>query len=293
MKLSQMEYFLAVAETLNFTEAAKSLYISQPALSKQIALLEEELGTKLFIRTSRKVVLTAAGKKFEEDLKRIREELEKAKKRAYEIGKSEQMTIKIGCFDGKICHDFLPLVYNQIHKVDEAMKITLLMGSFEENRIALERGEIDIMLTLSKDFLFQNDAYQMKKILKRRGVLVFSKNVFPDKKTESIDISDFQKMPLILVQKQEGPSMFKSVIEDLSAAGIKNPEIIEVKNSLTLFSYLELGYGYTILSDTVARENPMLGMFELPENMETWVIAVWKKNHPIADILMDSYNGNT
>lgn len=47
MNLTQVEYFLAIAEKLNFTAAAKSLFVSQPALSKQIALLEEELDTKL------------------------------------------------------------------------------------------------------------------------------------------------------------------------------------------------------------------------------------------------------
>ncbi len=50
MNTTQIKYFLAVARTLNFTEAAKKLYISQPALSKQINVLEKELNMLLFIR---------------------------------------------------------------------------------------------------------------------------------------------------------------------------------------------------------------------------------------------------
>lgn len=61
MEIKQLQYFIAVAEHLNFSRAAEKLYVSQPALSYQIAELEKELGTSLFIRDRRKVFLTPAG----------------------------------------------------------------------------------------------------------------------------------------------------------------------------------------------------------------------------------------
>ncbi len=61
MNLTQVEYFLEAAKCLNFTAAARTLYVSQPALSKQIALLEKELGVPLFHRENRRVELTEAG----------------------------------------------------------------------------------------------------------------------------------------------------------------------------------------------------------------------------------------
>lgn len=61
MDIKQLQYFLAVAKHLNFSRAAESLYISQPALSYQIAELEQELGTPLFLRDRRKMFLTPAG----------------------------------------------------------------------------------------------------------------------------------------------------------------------------------------------------------------------------------------
>lgn len=72
MQIRQLEYFVAVAEQLNFTKAAKQFYISQTAVTLQIKALEEELGVVLFYRTNRKVELTPAGKTFlDEDRKSV------------------------------------------------------------------------------------------------------------------------------------------------------------------------------------------------------------------------------
>jgi DNA-binding transcriptional LysR family regulator len=64
MELKQLQYFVAVADQLNFSKAAESLYISQPTLSQQISDLERELGQQLLLRDTRSVELTSAGRAF-------------------------------------------------------------------------------------------------------------------------------------------------------------------------------------------------------------------------------------
>lgn len=80
MELSQLRYFVAVAETGNFTRASERSHVTQPSLSQQIINLEKELGHKLFHRLGRKAVLTEAGAVFVERARRILIEVENASK---------------------------------------------------------------------------------------------------------------------------------------------------------------------------------------------------------------------
>ncbi len=79
MDLRHLKYFLAVAETRNFTQAAASCYVAQSALSQQIARLEKDVGARLFSRTSRSVRLTAAGELLEPLARRILADVDNAR----------------------------------------------------------------------------------------------------------------------------------------------------------------------------------------------------------------------
>ncbi|WP_298837109.1 LysR family transcriptional regulator [uncultured Clostridium sp.] len=79
-----MNYFFAIAKYLNFTEDAKSLYVSQPSLSKQTTILESEIGVQLFYRTKRDVRLTPAGVILFKELSGVSERIEKAIESAVE-----------------------------------------------------------------------------------------------------------------------------------------------------------------------------------------------------------------
>ena len=101
MELRQLKYFAGVAEELHFGNAAKRLFISQPALSQQIRLLEADLGVELFVGISRtklhKVELTEAGKVFLVDAKRILQLADKAVRSVRQVG-AKQQVINLGVF---------------------------------------------------------------------------------------------------------------------------------------------------------------------------------------------------
>lgn len=76
MEISALQQFLVLAETLNFTQAAEKCFVTQPTLSRKIAVLENELGVRLFVRSRKSVMLTAEGSALVEHARRIVSEYE-------------------------------------------------------------------------------------------------------------------------------------------------------------------------------------------------------------------------
>jgi len=96
MELRHLRYFTTLAQELSFTRAAQRLHVSQPPLSQQIKALEEELGTALFVRTSRRVELTPAGEVFLGHAKAILERVDRACGQARAVGAGQAGHLEIG-----------------------------------------------------------------------------------------------------------------------------------------------------------------------------------------------------
>lgn len=96
MELRHLQYFAVLGETLHFGRAAERLHISQPPLSRQIALLEEELGVTLLDRTRRTVKLSAAGQRFLHDAREILASVERAKRNALTASLGHSGALSVG-----------------------------------------------------------------------------------------------------------------------------------------------------------------------------------------------------
>src|SRR5881296_3684504 len=96
MELRQLRTFVAVAELRHFARAASLCNLSQPAVSHQIALLEEEIGAKLLTRAARRVSLTVAGEVFLEEARRILGAVDRAHERMQEVARGAVGRIRLG-----------------------------------------------------------------------------------------------------------------------------------------------------------------------------------------------------
>ena len=95
LQLRHLHYFIAVAEELNFRQAAEKLYVSQPTLSLQVAQLEEILDVRLFNRDKRRVSLTEAGKLFYPEAQHILDTIEQSISRVRSQANVQPLTVGI------------------------------------------------------------------------------------------------------------------------------------------------------------------------------------------------------
>ncbi|MSU49896.1 MAG: LysR family transcriptional regulator [Opitutus sp.] len=143
MEMHQLRYFVAVAETENFTRAAERSHVSQPSLSQQILKLESEIGHKLFHRLGRKAVPTEAGVAFLERARRILFEVENATK---ELGDHPSLgrRITVGAVQTVMPYLMTPLI--------AALRVShpnLLIDAREDFRADLLRGVVEGDLDLA------------------------------------------------------------------------------------------------------------------------------------------------
>jgi len=127
------------------TEAAKSLYVSQPSLSKQIAILESEIGVQLFYRTKRDVRLTQAGVVFFKELNGISELIESAVEKSRNPDLGESGTITIGCLEAMDTGKFLHAIVKKIMLKHPSVNIIFERHTFKMLREKFINGTLDII----------------------------------------------------------------------------------------------------------------------------------------------------
>jgi DNA-binding transcriptional LysR family regulator len=145
MNIRQLQYFLAVAAELNFTRASERVNIAQPALSAQIISLEEELGTALFTREKRKVLLTPAGEILVEHAQRVLNTASAAMAAVRASGRGAQAHLMVGSIYTAI-YCFLPNTLRLFKELAPHSDVSLQEMTISQQINALKEGAIEVGL---------------------------------------------------------------------------------------------------------------------------------------------------
>lgn len=146
MELRRLRYFLAVADELNISRAAKRLHIAQPPLSRQIQSLEEEMGVTLFHRTPRQLALTHAGHAFAGRARAVIEAAESAMAHARQVHRRQRDRLCLGVHEEVACTR-LPSLLSGFAGASQGIEVELKCLPSPALMPALMREEIDIALT--------------------------------------------------------------------------------------------------------------------------------------------------
>lgn len=240
VNLELYKTFCTVASIGNITKASKVLLISQPAVSKSIHTLEEQLGAQLFIRTKHGVCLTEDGKVLYNNLRQGIDAITNAENRFYELKNLELGKIKIGA-SATVTKYFLMPYLEKFYKLYPNIDIQIVNNLTRDLVSELKNGNIDIIV-LNLPTEYEKDI----KIIPCKEVTdTFVVNSEYIKKIPSIiNISDLNKYPLIL---QKAPSNTRTFIDNFMIENktILKPKIEVVSYDLVLeFTKIGLGIGY-------------------------------------------------
>ncbi len=143
--LRHLRYFLAVAEELHFGHAAQRLHMAQPPLSQQIRRLEEEIGYPLFLRSSRSVKLTPAGKSLMDRARRTLQKVDEDLEAVRSVARGEVGVLKVG-FVGSAMLTRLPAILDTYRRLYS--RVQLHLNEFHTSQLidALRDGSADVAL---------------------------------------------------------------------------------------------------------------------------------------------------
>lgn len=277
ISMLQIDYFLAVANHLNFTEAAKSLYISQPSISKQIAIFERELGVQLFFRTKRSVQLTPAGVVLLKELTGINERIMNAFAKAKQPNLGENSSLTIGCLDAMNTDAFLGKVMKGFKTKYHGVSLALERHSFKILREKLINGSLDLIFTMSFEW-DESLGIIWEPVLKADACILMS-SFHPLADRENLTLEELKNEDFVLISREESPHGFDGVIKLCQNHGFSPNVVKQLPNVESLLLSVESGIGVSIFDSTIRlHNNSNFKLFKIADD-QVEIGMAWKKEN--------------
>jgi DNA-binding transcriptional LysR family regulator len=270
-----LRYFVTVAEELHFTQAAQRLYVAQPALSKAIRRLEEELGFALFVRNRHSVALTAAGQALLPAARRTLDELDNGIGAAQAAHRAATRLVRVG-YHASIGSPLLQAIIEGFRRRRPDWQVELRLGDWANPAGAVLNLKVDAAL-LHVPVLGQDGLHT--RVIRRdpRWVALPAGHRLASR--ETVRLRDLADEPFIALPSQAGP------LRDawLAVDRFDRPPTIgaEVSNAEDWFEAIAAGRGIAMLSQTTSRVHQRPGiLYRLVEDAPSSdLVLAWRKDN--------------
>lgn len=270
-----LHYFLTVARERNITRAARALHITQPTLSRQMTLLEESLGARLFLRDSRPLTLTEEGMLLR---RRAEEILALVEKTESEVSTGEDQvegTVSIGCGElasvkllTELIADFSPR-YPQV-------SFDVYTANADQIKRRMDDGLTDVGLLLEPVDMERYEYIRMP--VRERWAAVMPAGV-PLARRERVTAEDLSGVPVIMPSRQkvhdEVASWFGRYYDKLRVTGVSN-----LSTNAALMVRAGLGYALIVEGALPFLEQSEVRMVPLHPELTATSVLAWKRGQP-------------
>ena len=277
MNFTRIEYFLAAAEYLNFTKAANVLYISQPSLSKQIALLEDELGAMLFDRKPRALQLTPAGKLLYVEFKRLMQDIDAITEKVKRMKHDTNGALFVGCVETVHLGAAAEKVIRDFTSKTVGVDVFIERYGFCALHNKIIDGSLDAAFTFSTQIGKLKEIRQAKIEQRRRYIIMSVEHKLAAH--DEIGIADLRGETFVLHGQSESEALCDDILEECGKLGIY-PRIRCAPTVDAMLDYLELTGGVAFLDKSIIETR--LGRLKYyPTKLEKTfdLICVWNESN--------------
>lgn len=280
MTITQIRYFIAVANHMNFTRAASQMFVTQQVISKQVKHLEEEIGFALFERHSGRIALTEGGSLLYEYWKRMLEEQNAVMARASEIMKHEEQMIRIGTLDVSRIYDWISSAVSAVGEENPGWRFLVESDSHRSLYQKLVEGRYDCIISLSDESPELSDEYKEEIICELHPELVIAET--HPAYHEGMSVRDLADSVLYVLSPRFSRNASKNITQYCKNLGFEPRQVEYYDETSSLEMALHAGRGYTIMYDLFFR-NPIgkLKFFEIEKGVhdtENGIALVYVKS---------------
>ena len=264
-------YFLKVVEAGSFSGAARALYLSQPALSKQMAKLEQELGFPLFNRSGYRPVLTAKGQLFYQACIRLDRQ---CREMLDQLRQLDPPVVNLG-FTGSFENREI-LAFLQEYQTQQGIRLNFVQGDFEQCLHDLLQGKVEVSLGIESTYRYSPGVEY--EILHSYEIRVLTSFAHPLAQRSQVEIREIAGEGFLCLSSRFGKGFYKDYMAAFAKDHILPRIVKEVDSFDELVFSVSLGEGIAIASKNVAGEEvraiPLLGS----HHASNYVIACRKQD---------------
>ena len=290
MNSYQILCFQEIVKVMNFTKAAQAMYISQPAISKQIMSLEEELGYALFDRSRKTLRLTYAGELFWKFVcdcnEKLKENQDKVRHYERQVDQRGNIVVNVGIFPSTKIATRLADIFSGIMNQYDNLTINVYACKFRELPLMLDEGRLDLIVSV-KDFIPKMKNVKMYDLPDIPKMISYRYDLF--KPTEQPKGPyDFRNVPFLVADDNESPYIIPNVIRYCREYGF-TPIIKAVPNSESMVLGVQNGDGVIIKDPWINWLEPScIGQIQMYPSHHAYIIKRDDNSNPyVEDIVRE------
>ncbi len=274
----QIEYFLAAARNMSFSKAAQELFVSQPAISRQILALEQELGCPLFERLNRGIVLTTNGEMFYDFFERYRGELFDLKLRAKLSLENKKQVLHFGVLNNWDISEILLPVLQDFSKEYPNVKVEVNSYEPRSSQEALQSGKEDVIITIEPKIL-NIQGIMHAKVADLPRVLIYSTANTP-KYDRVLTPYDFREEEFLAVAGEDNDYVTDLIRSVCKPYGF-TPKIQPVHSTDAMIMGVQCGLGVAVTDSwSRALDNPGFAYLNLESTHPLSVVWINENQDP-------------
>ena len=232
---------MAVGDEQHYGRAALRLRVVQPALSRQIQDLEEEVGFKLFERLPRGVKLSPAGKLFLEDARRILQDVNEAAARAARVARGQSGTLRVGFSENASWRGVVPESFRRFREIQPDAELQLQPLPSLEQLEAIRSGRLDAGFVLDMPKA-DPELERLRVAIQRIELAVPTGHALT--KLKELRLRDLTDASFVWFPRRASPALYDRLMRECFRGGLKSPRIVQDGlNEATILSLVATGLG--------------------------------------------------